>query len=446
MQKILTEHPAVEHVFMINGFDLIGGGNKTSSATLFITLKPWDERRASAEDIVKFVGAKGTAVSEGLVFAFSPVPIRGLGTAGGMEMFLQSRANADAKKLAETVQQFLGDLRKRPDLTATNSFFRASVPQLVVEVDREKALSLGVPISDIFDALQSTMSALYVNDFNKFGRTYRVQMQAEPQFRAQPEDLGSVYVRSSTTREMIPLKALIRTSNVVGPEQLERFNGFLAAKVLGGGRPGVSSGEAIKAVEEVADSTLPEGYKIAWTGQAFQEKRTGRQSAIAFSLAIVMVFLILAALYERWLLPFAVVFAVPFAVLGALGFVAMRGLENDIYFQIGLVVLIGLAAKNAILIVEFSQQAFLEGKSPVEAALHAARLRFRPIIMTSLAFVLGVMPLMVSTGAGAGARRSMGTGVVGGMLAATFIATLFVPLFFVLVARRPKTRRVEAPA
>jgi len=290
------------------------------------------------------------------------------------------------------------------------------------------------------------MSALYVNDFNKFGRTYRVQMQAEAPFRAQPEDLGSVYVRSSTTREMIPLKALIRTSNVVGPEQLERFNGFLAAKVLGGGRPGVSSGEAIKAVEEVAESTLPEGYKIAWTGQAFQEKRTGRASAFAFGLAIVMVFLILAALYERWLLPLAVVLAVPFAVAGALGFVALRGLENDIYFQIGLVVLIGLAAKNAILIVEFAQQAFLQGKSPVEAALHAARLRFRPIIMTSLAFVLGVMPLMVSTGAGAAARRSMGTGVVGGMLAATFIATVFVPLFFVLVARRPKTRRVEAPA
>jgi multidrug efflux pump subunit AcrB len=202
----------------------------------------------------------------------------------------------------------------------------------------------------------------------------------------------------------------------------------------------VSSGEAIRAVEDVAAKALPEGYSISWAGQAFQEKRTGRQSAIAFALAIVMVFLILAALYERWLLPFAVVLAVPFAVFGALGFVAMRGLENDIYFQIGLVVLIGLAAKNAILIVEFAQQGFLEGKEPVEAALNAARLRFRPIIMTSLAFVLGVMPLMLSTGAGAAARRSMGTGVVGGMLAATFIATLFIPLFFVLVARRGKPR------
>jgi multidrug efflux pump subunit AcrB len=290
------------------------------------------------------------------------------------------------------------------------------------------------------------MGALYVNDFNKFGRTYRVQMQADAPFRARPEDLGAVYVRSAQSQQMIPLKALIRTSNVVGPEQLERFNGFVAARVLGSGRPGVSSGEAIQAAEEVASRALPEGYAIAWSGQAFQEKRTGGQSAMAFGLAIVMVFLILAALYERWLLPFAVVLAVPFAVFGALGFVALRGLENDIYFQIGLVVLIGLAAKNAILIIEFAQQGFLEGKSAMEAALHAARLRFRPIIMTSLAFVLGVLPLMLSSGAGAAARRSMGTGVVGGMLAATFVATLFVPLFFVYVARRRRERREHAPA
>jgi multidrug efflux pump len=307
-------------------------------------------------------------------------------------------------------------------------------------VDREKAISLGVPVQDVFDALQSTMAALYVNDFNKFGRTFRVQMQADAPYRAQPEDLGAVFVRSTASREMIPLKSLIKTSNVVGPEQLERFNGFVAARVLGNGRPGVSSGEAIRAVEEVAAKSLPQGYTIAWAGQAFQEKRTGRQSAIAFGLAIVMVFLILAALYERWLLPFAVVLSVPFAVMGALSLVALRGLENDIYFQIGLVVLIGLAAKNAILIVEFAQQGFLEGKSATEAALNAARLRFRPIVMTSLAFVLGVMPLMISTGAGAAARRSMGTGVVGGMLASTFIATIFVPLFFTVVARRRKAR------
>src|SRR5712692_6509095 len=443
MQKVLTEHPAVEHVFMINGFDLIGGGNKTSSATLFITLKPWDERKASAEDIVKFVGAKGAAVSEGLVFAFNPVPIRGLGTAGGMEMFLQSRANADAKKLAVVVQQFIGELKKRPDLTATNSFFRASVTQLFVEVDREKALSLGVPISDIFDALQSTMGALYVNDFNKFGRTYRVQMQAEPQFRVRPEDLGNVYVRSGTTGEMLPLKSLLQIRPIVGPDQIDRFNGFVAAKVLAATIPGVSSGQGIAAVEQVAREALPDGYFMEWVGQAFQEKRAGKAAIIAFCFALIMVFLILSANYERWSLPVAVLLSVPFAILGALLAVLFRGMSNDIYFQIGLVTLIGLAAKNAILIVEFAAQNAAQGMSAFDAAVAAARQRFRPIVMTSLAFVLGVLPLAIATGAGAAARRSMGTGVEGGMLAATFIATLFVPLFFILLTGR-KSRQAKA--
>jgi hydrophobe/amphiphile efflux-1 (HAE1) family protein len=439
--KIVQAEPGVQNTMVINGFDLLGGGNKTNAATMFIPLKHWDQRKdMPAAAIAADIARKGAVLRDGMVIAFNPAAIRGLGTAGGFEMYLQARTNPDPARLYEVTQGFLGALRADPQLTGINSFFRPTVPQLKVEVDREKALALGVPVQDVFDALSSTMAALYVNDFNKFGRTYRVQMQADAAFRAQPEDLGAVFVRSTTTREMIPLKSLITSSNVVGPEQLERFNGFVAARVLGSGRPGVSSGEAIRAVEDVAAKALPEGYSISWAGQAFQEKRTGRQSAIAFALAIVMVFLILAALYERWLLPFAVVLAVPFAVFGALGFVAMRGLENDIYFQIGLVVLIGLAAKNAILIVEFAQQGFLEGKEPVEAALNAARLRFRPIIMTSLAFVLGVMPLMLSTGAGAAARRSMGTGVVGGMLAATFIATLFIPLFFVLVARRGKPR------
>src|SRR3954452_14407383 len=433
--------PGVERVFAITGFDLLGGGNKTNAATMFIPLKDWDERKdRPAQAIAAELGQKGGALRDGMVIAFSPAAIRGLGTAGGFELYVQARTDPDPARLYQINQAFLQALREHPSLTGINSFFRPTVPQLKVEVDREKALALGVPVQDVFDALSSTMAALYVNDFNKFGRTYRVQMQADAPYRAQPDDLGAVYVRSTTTREMIPLKSLIQTSNVVGPEQIDRFNGFVSARVLGSGKPGVSSGDAIKAAEEVAAGALPDGYQIAWAGQAFQEKRTGRQSAIAFTLAIIMVFLILAALYERWLLPIAVVFAVPFAVFGALGFVAARGLENDIYFQIGLVVLIGLAAKNAILIVEFAQQGFLEGKSAMEAALNAARLRFRPIIMTSLAFVLGVLPLMLSTGAGAGARRSMGTGVVGGMLAATFIATLFVPLFFVVAARRRKPR------
>jgi len=441
MVKIISANSGVQNTIGIIGFDLIGGGNKSNAATMFVPLKEWDERGANTAPLIaRDIVQKGAGLRDGLALAFNPAAIRGIGTAGGFEVYLQARSNPDPARLYQVTQQFLAALSKHPQLAGINSFYRPTVPQLKVEVDREKAISLGVPVQDVFDALSSTMAALYVNDFNKFGRTFRVQVQADAPFRSQPEDLGAVYVRSTTTREMIPLKALIRTSSLIGPEQLERFNGFLAAKVLGGGRPGVSSGEAIKAVEAVAAATLPEGYTISWTGQAFQERRTGRQSAIAFGLALVMVFLILAALYERWLLPLAVVLAVPFAVWGALGFVAARGLENDIYFQIGLVVLIGLAGKNAILIVEFAQQGFLEGKSAIEAALTAARLRFRPIIMTSLAFVLGVLPLMFSSGAGAGARRSMGTGVVGGMLAATFIATLFVPLFFAVVARRRKPR------
>jgi len=448
VSKIAQAEPGVQNVLAINGFDLLGGGTKTNAATMFVPLKHWDERGKTwpAPRVAADIARQGAALRDGIVIAFNPAAIRGLGTAGGFEFYLQARSNPDPQQLFQVTQSFLGALREDPRLTGINSFFRPTVPQLKVEVDREKAMSLGVPVQDVFDALSSTMAALYVNDFNKFGRTFRVQMQADAPYRSHPEDLGALYVRSTTTREMIPLKSLIRVDNVIGPEQLDRFNGFVAARVLGNGRPGVSSGEAIKAVEDVASKALPEGYQIAWSGQAYQEKRTGRQSAVAFGLAIVMVFLILAALYERWLLPFAVVCAVPFAVLGALGLVGLRGLENDIYFQIGLVVLIGLAAKNAILIVEFAQQGFLEGKTATEAALNAARLRFRPIIMTSLAFVFGVLPLMFASGAGAGARRSMGTGVVGGMLLATFVATVFIPLFFTVVARRSKRRQAAAAA
>jgi hydrophobe/amphiphile efflux-1 (HAE1) family protein len=436
VQQMVSASPAVQNVLGIVGFDLIGGGNKTNAATLFIPLKPWDQREQTAQQVAREIMGKGGALREGNTLSFSPPAIRGLGTAGGLEVYVQSRASADPKALFQVVQEFLGALAKDPLMGSANSFYRPTVPQLFVEIDREKAMALGVSVNELFEALQSTMGALYVNDFNKFGRTYRVQMQAEAAQRAEPQDLGRVHVRSASSGEMIPLKTLIKVSNVVGPEQLERFNGFLAAKVIANAKPGISSGDAIKAVEAVAATALPEGYAIAWTGQAFQEKRTGSASALAFGLALVMVFLILAALYERWRLPWAVLLAVPFAIAGALVFVLLRGMENDIYFQIGLVVLIGLAAKNAILIVEFAQQAYLAGMSPVDAAMQAARLRFRPIVMTSLAFVLGVVPLVFSSGAGAAARRSMGTGVFGGMLAATFIATLFVPLFFVLTASR----------
>ena len=447
LQQSLSNIPAIDHMFVVSGFDLIGGGNKTNAGTSFITLKPWDERTMTAPQLAGEVSKRALGLPDGIAFAFNPPPIRGLGTAGGFEVYVQARSDPDPKKLAAVIADFMGALNKHPQLVGINTFFRPSIPQLLVEVDRERAISLGIPVSDVFDALQSTMGPLYVNDFNKFGRTYRVQIQADAQYRAKPEDLGNVYVRSTTSGEMIPLKAVVQTKSVVGPEQLERFNGFIAAKVLGNGKPGISSGESIKAVEDVAAASLPEGYAIAWTGQAYQEKRTGSASIFAFGFAIIMVYLILAALYERWRLPVAVLLAVPFAILGALAFVFLRGMENDIYFQIGLVVLIGLAAKNAILIVEFAQQAvLLEGKTPVEAALQAARLRFRPIVMTSLAFVLGVVPLVIASGAGAAARRSMGTGVFGGMLIATFVATIFIPMFFALMSRRDQLRPGESVA
>jgi multidrug efflux pump subunit AcrB len=282
------------------------------------------------------------------------------------------------------------------------------------------------------------MGSLYVNDFNKAGRTYRVTIQADAQYRSKPSDLGEIYVRSTTTGDMIPLKALINVDNIIGPEQLERYDGYIAAKVFGNAKPGFSSGEAIAAVENVAKQTLPKGYDIEWTGQAFQEKRTGSASVFAFGFALIMVYLILSALYERWGVPVAVLLAVPFAVLGALIFVYLRGMENNIYFQIGLVVLIGLAAKNAILIAEFAMQGMEQGLSAAAAAAEAARLRFRPIIMTSLAFVFGVLPLVLATGAGAAGRQSMGTGVFGGMIVATFVAPIFIPLFFSLLARKPR--------
>ena len=437
-QQMLAQDDAVAHAFVAAGRDFIGGGNKTNAGTSFILLKDWDERKRTASQIAGQLTGKGMTFPDGMAFVFNPPAIRGLGSAGGFEFYVQSRTDADPRRLGQAVQALTAALQADPQLTGINSFFRATVPQFRVEVNREQAISLGVPVSDVFDALQSTLGALYVNDFNLGGRTYRVQVQSEAAYRARPEQIGSVFVRSTTSGEMIPLKALVRVENYVGAEQVDRFNGFIAAKVLGNGKPGVSSGQAIQAVERVAAQALPPGYTLAWSGQAFQERRTGNASIFAFGLAIVMVYLILSALYERWRLPSAVVLAVPFAVLGALGLVAVRGMENDIYFQIGLVVLIGLAAKNAILIVEFAQQGLLAGMGAKEAALQAARLRFRPIVMTSLAFVFGVMPLMFASGAGAAARRSMGTGVVGGMLLATFVATIFVPLFFTVFARRQK--------
>ncbi|MEJ2650390.1 MAG: multidrug efflux RND transporter permease subunit [Gammaproteobacteria bacterium] len=438
LRQMMAGNQAIENIFIVNGFDLISGSNKSNSATIFMPLKPWQDRHETAAQLVKEVSGKGFMLSDGIAFAINPPPIRGLGTTGGFEVYVRGRADPDPQHLAKVTNDFIATLSKDPVLQGLRTLYRPTVPQLRVEVDREKALSMGVPVSNVFAALQAQMGSLYVNDFNKAGRTYHVTIQADAQYRSKPSDLGNIYVRSTTTQAMIPLKALIKVKHIIGPEQLERFDGYIAAKVFGSAKPGYSSGEAIAAVERIAKQALPKGYDIEWTGTAFQEKRTGSASVFAFGFAIVMVYLILSALYERWGVPFAVLLAVPFAMAGALGFVYLRGMENNIYFQIGLVVLIGLAAKNAILIAEFAMQGMEHGKHAPEAAHEAARLRFRPIIMTSLAFVFGVLPLVLATGAGAAARQSMGTGVFGGMIVATFVAPIFVPMFFSLLARKPR--------
>ncbi|MEY3884597.1 MAG: hypothetical protein RIS87_372 [Pseudomonadota bacterium] len=429
VRSAISKDPAVAHEFAVNGFDLIGGGNKTSAATMFVRLKDWAARETTADDIVKKLFGIGMQQPDGLAIAFNPPAIRGLGSSGGFEVYVQSRSDSNPMHLSAVVNNFTDALKAEKRLAGINTFFRPTVPQLFVEVDEAKAISLGVPVADIYATLQSTMGSLYVNDFNKSGRTYRVQLQAEAEYRMKAEDLGKVYVRSGKG-QMIPLSALSKISHVVGAEQLERYNGLLSAKVLGGGAPGMSSGEAISMVEKIAAENLPDGYQIAWTGQAYQEKRTGSAAIYAFGFAIIMVFLILAAQFETWALPLAVIMAVPFALAGALLAVLLRGMPNDIYFQIGLITLVGLAAKNAILIVEFASQKMESGMPVAQAALEAARMRFRPIVMTSMAFVLGIVPLVFASGAGAAARRSMGTGVFGGMILATFVATIFIPLFF----------------
>ena len=434
-QEKVVQEPAVARVFVIAGNDIIGGGLKTNAGTIFIPLKDWSERKESAEQLAKKFTGLGMGMPDGMALVFNPPPIRGLGSAGGFEFYVQSKVQPSPQQLAEVIGGFTEALRREPKLTGINTFFRPTAPQLYVEVDETKALSLGIPISDVYLSLQATMGTLYVNDFNLSGRTYRVQLQADAQYRTQPTDLGQIFVRADNG-SMVPISALIQVTQIVGPEQLERFNGFLAAKVLGNAIPGISSGEAIQLVQDVASASLPPGYELAWAGQAYQQIRTGTTSAVAFVFGLLMVFLILAAQYERWSLPLAVLLAVPFAVFGALLAVLLRNMPNDIYFQIGLVVLVGLSAKNAILIVEFAAQKRDQGMSSIDAALTAARQRFRPIVMTSLAFILGVFPLVISSGAGAAARRSMGTGVFGGMLASTFIATIFVPMFFTWMSRR----------
>ncbi len=450
VQKVVAsvkENPNIENTVAFTGFDFIGGGTfRNNAATIFITMKHWDDRKVSAQSLVgEFFGRTG-GFKEGLAIAFNAPPIFALGATGGFEMHLQSSGEGGAKRLAEVAQMFLGRAMQEPGIAQAQMFWRPNVPQLFVDVDREKAKSLGVPIDEVFNALAATLGTYYVNDFNKYGRTWQVLMSSEARYRKRPEDVGNIYVRSERG-EMVPIKSLATIQYTSGPDTLERFNNLPAVTLLGSGAPGVSSGQVLEKIEKVAKEVLPNDFSFDWSGASYQEKRSGGTSIVALVAGALMAFLILAAQYEKWSLPLSVMLALPFGTFGALSAIWLNNhiltpllhkapLSNDVYFQIGLVTLLGLAAKNAILIVEYAVLKSHEGLSHSAAALEAARLRFRPILMTSLAFILGVAPLAFSSGAGAGARHSVGTGVMGGMLAATFLAIFFVPFFYKLIMDR----------
>ncbi|RJG42853.1 efflux RND transporter permease subunit [Mesorhizobium sp. DCY119] len=443
----VMQNPAVENVLAFSGYDLLAGSQSPSAGAAFIKLKDWSERKAPELDARVLPGAvmgMNAGIQDGMVLAFNPPPIQGLSTTGGFELYVQDRTGAGPQALMNATQQVVAAAAEHPELANVRTTMSMNVPQYKIDVDREKATALGVPLSSIFSTMQATFGNVYVNDFTLYGRNFQVKLQSEANFREKPEDLSQIFVRSQTSSAMIPLDSLVEVKRVIGPDLLERFNNFPAAKIMGDPAPGYSSGQALQAIQKVAATALPEGYTVAWTGTAYQEIETGGTGMQALLFGIVMVFLILAAQYERWSLPLAVILAVPFALFGALVAIWLRGLSNDVYFQIGLVTLIGLAAKNAILIVEFAVLKRQEGLSAFDAAIEAARLRFRPIIMTSLAFILGVLPLAISTGAGSASRHSIGTGVIGGMLAATFLAIFLIPLFFKLIGGRDK-KGVVAP-
>jgi multidrug efflux pump len=431
----LMAHPAVQDVVTFAGFDVLTFGTRSNAGVSFVPLKDWSERTTpelDARNLTREFMGMGAQQKDGVVMTFNPPPITGMSTTGGFEGYIQDRSGGSTAQLAERVASFLAAAQKRPELGGVQSTFSANVPQYYIDLDRTKARALGVSISDVFTAMQATFGSYYVNDFSLYGRTFQVSLQSESEFRRKPEDLSQVYVRSAGG-ELVSLSTLVKVQRILGPDSYARFNVYPAAKILGGPAPGYSSGQALAAVQEVADEVLGSDYSIGWTGSAFQELATQGSGSTAFIFGLIMVFLILAAQYERWTLPLAVVTAVPFAVFGAILAVWLRGIENDVYFQVGLVTLIGLAAKNAILIVEFAVLCRAQGMSIFDSALEASRLRFRPIIMTSLAFILGVVPLAISSGAGSASRHSIGTGVIGGMLAATVLAIFLIPMFYLLV-------------
>lgn len=431
----IRKNPNVVDVLTINGYNMLSSTQNTYSAISFIVLKDWEERKQamqSADALSALFTQMGMSRPEGLAFAFSMPPIMGMSTSGGFEGYIQNRGGKTPAELMAKTNEFLAEANKSPVLNNVKTTFSVDTPQYRIDLDREKARVLNVPINAIYSVMQSTFGSLYVNDFTYMGRNFRVTLQSEAQFRRTPDDLRYVYVKSNDG-QLVPLSTLIKVERVTGPELINRFNIFPAAKVLGDPAPGYSSGQAIAEMEKIAGRVLGPDYSLAWIGSAYQEKLTGGASTQAFIFGLIMIFLILSAQYERWSLPFVVILSVPFAVFGALLATWMRGIDNDLYFQVGLVTLIGLAAKNAILIVEFAMMQVEQGMSYAQAAVEAAKLRFRPIVMTSLAFTFGVLPLAVSTGAGAASRHAIGTGMIGGMILSTFVATLFVPMIFAII-------------
>jgi multidrug efflux pump len=433
--EIFAQHPAVQDYSALAGYSLLDSQFKTNTGTVFIALKDFDERQTpemSVDSLFAFVGPKLAALTDGVAFPINPPSIPGLGTQGGFEFWVQNRGQGGATRLAQVTKDIIAKANERPEVTRLNTTINAASRQLKANVDRAKAETLGVAVPDVYAALQTLFGSLYVSQYNKYGRVWQVILQAEPEFREKPEDIQNIYVRQREG-QMVPLSSIVTSNYVTGPDLLPRFNGFMAAKITGDASPGYSSGETISTMEEVSDANLPDGFTYAWSGQSYEEKKSSGSSAVIFVFALIMVFLILSAQYEQWSLPVAVITAVPFGIFGALVAVWLRGMENDVYFQIGLVTLIGLSAKNAILIVEFAELKYKEGMQPFDAALEAARLRLRPILMTSLSFILGSMPLVLASGAGAASRHSIGTGIIGGMIGATSLALFFVPLFYYLI-------------
>ena len=454
VDEILKSYPAVEKRLIINGYNILNGAPQSDSALFVTTLKPWQERTADADSLRSILLGtyqQAAKLPGAVVMAFNPPPIPGLGSTGGFSFKLQARAGGTPQELAKVADDFMAEARKRPEVGSIYSKFNPRTPAFRLEVDREKAKKMGVPISDITNALQTFLGGLNVNDFSRFGRSYKVTMQAEPEYRSDIQQVGLIHVRNGDN-QMVPLSTLVTPVSTSAPTVLERYNLYRTAELGGNPGAGFSSGDAIAAMEQVAATALPPGYGFEWSGISRQEKESAGKAPVVFGLAIIFVFLFLAALYESWAVPFAVLLAVPLGVFGAMLGLWLTGLNNNIYAQIGLVLLIGLAAKNAILIVEFAKMKLEQGEDAVSAAVGAAKLRLRPIIMTSFAFILGVVPLIIASGAGAAARVSMGITVFGGMLAATLLAIFMVPVLFVTVDRvvsrfsRGKPSRTEVEA